>query len=56
LLGISLIYFGLNAIFPHGEDYTSLGLRYLRYSLVGFWVTFLAPSLFLFLKLAERKQ
>lgn len=55
LVGISLIYFGLSAVFPHGEDYTSLGLRYIRYALVGFWVTYLAPSLFIVLKLAERK-
>lgn len=56
LVGISIIYFGLSAIFPHGDDYASLGLRYLRYALVGFWVTFLAPSLFLLLKLANRKS
>jgi len=56
LVGISLIYFGLSAIFPHGEDFTSQGLRYFRYTLVGFWVTYLAPSLFLMLKLAERKK
>jgi membrane-associated phospholipid phosphatase len=56
LVGISLIYFGLSAVFPHGEDYTALGLRYLRYALVGFWVTYLAPSLFMMLKLAERKN
>jgi membrane-associated phospholipid phosphatase len=55
LVGISLIYFGLSAIFPHGEDIASQGLRYLRYALVGFWVTYLAPSIFLALRLADRK-
>ena len=56
LVGITLIYFGLSAIFPHGEDIVSQGLRYLRYALVGFWVTYLAPALFLALKLADRKK
>jgi membrane-associated phospholipid phosphatase len=55
LVGISLIYFGLSAIFSHSEDFASQGLRFLRYALVGFWVTYLAPYLFLALKLAERK-
>ena len=56
LIGITLIYFGLSAIFPHGEDFVSQGLRYFRYTLVGFWVTYLAPALFLLLKLADRKK
>jgi hypothetical protein len=54
LVGISVIYFGLSALFPHGEDVTSQALRYFRYALVGFWVTYLAPSLFFLLKLADR--
>ena len=56
LLGLTVIYFGLSAIFPHGEDVTSQVLRYFRYALVGFWVTCLAPLLFLALKLADRKK
>ena len=55
LVGIIVIYFGLSALFPHGEDVTSQALRYTRYAMVGFWVTYLAPALFLSLKLADRK-
>jgi membrane-associated phospholipid phosphatase len=56
LAGIIMIYFGLSAIFPRGEDIFSQGLRYFRYALVGLWITFLAPSVFLMLNLADRKK
>ena len=46
LLGIMILWFGLGQIFPDGETVLALLLRYLRYSLVGFWVTGGAPWLF----------
>lgn len=54
LFGMVVIYFGLGSIFPHGEDLVPLILRFIRYGLVGFWVTALAPLLFLRLGLASR--
>ncbi|MFC2043118.1 phosphatase PAP2 family protein [Chloroflexota bacterium] len=53
LLIVGLIWAGLRVIFPQGEDVASLGLRYIRYALVGFWIIGLAPYLFIRLKLAN---
>ncbi len=46
LIGIMILWFGLGQIFPDGETVLALLLRYLRYFLVGFWVTGGAPWLF----------
>lgn len=53
LLGIMILWFGLGEVFPRGETLLPLVLRYLRYSLVGFWVTGGAPWLFFHFKLAR---
>jgi membrane-associated phospholipid phosphatase len=52
-IGILVLWAGLRAVFPAGEDILSLVLRYVRYSLVGFWVSGGAPWIFKKLKLAE---
>ncbi len=46
LLGIIVLWFGLGQVFPDGETIVPLILRYVRYALVGFWVTGGAPWLF----------
>lgn len=46
LIGIVILWFGLGQIFPDGETFIPLLLRYVRYFLVGFWVTGGAPWLF----------
>jgi hypothetical protein len=46
LIGVMILWFGLGQIFPDGETVLPLILRYLRYSLVGFWITGGAPWLF----------
>jgi membrane-associated phospholipid phosphatase len=53
VLGVFSIWFGLDLLFPDGDTVFAYLFRYLRYSLVGFWVTFLAPTLFITLKLAK---
>jgi hypothetical protein len=53
LVGIVILWFGLGQIFPDGETVTALLLRYLRYSLVGFWITAGAPWLFFHFKLVR---
>jgi hypothetical protein len=53
LIGLMILWFGLGQIFPRGETLTPLVLRYLRYSLVGFWVTAGAPWLFFHFKLVS---
>lgn len=53
LIGVVGLYFGLSLIFPHGEDLLANLLRYVRYGLVGLWVSWLAPLAFRALKLAR---
>jgi membrane-associated phospholipid phosphatase len=54
LVGIGVLYLGLKLILPDGEDFIANVLRYIRYGMVGLWVTWLAPLLFFTLKLAAR--
>ena len=53
IAGVAALWFGLGVIFPRGEFLLAYALRYLRYGLVGFWITFIAPFIFVKLKLAE---
>ncbi|HSL47385.1 MAG TPA: phosphatase PAP2 family protein [Anaerolineales bacterium] len=53
LLGIMVLWYGLGEVFPRGETFIPLVLRYIRYTLVGFWVTAGAPWLFFHFKLAR---
>jgi membrane-associated phospholipid phosphatase len=46
LVGVVILWYGLGAIFPRGEEVLSYALRYLRYALIGLWVSALAPLLF----------
>ena len=52
LVGVAVIFLGLGAVFPSGEQPLELVLRYVRYGLVGAWVGGLAPWLFVRLGLA----
>jgi hypothetical protein len=56
LVGLLILYQGLDMIFPHGEDFIANILRYIRYGLICFWAFGLAPLLFIALKLAKPKQ
>jgi len=53
LIGIIILWFGLGQVFPDGETVVALTLRYIRYFLVGFWVTGGAPWLFFHFKLVR---
>ena len=53
LIGVIAIWDGLGGIFPRGESLLPFFLRYIRYGLVGLWVSGLAPLLFIQLKLAK---
>jgi hypothetical protein len=55
-IGILAIWASLDAIFPDGETAIALGFRYLRYTLIGFWITALAPVVFRRLGLAKGKS
>ena len=52
--GVLAIRYGLKFIFPEGGDALALFFRYLRYTVIGFWVTGGAPWVFIRLKLAEK--
>ena len=52
--GVLIVRYGLKAIFPEGEYALAYFLRYLRYALIGFWVTGGAPWAFISLKLARK--
>jgi glycerophosphoryl diester phosphodiesterase/membrane-associated phospholipid phosphatase len=53
LVGVVVLWQGLGALFPAGEDVVALTLRYLRYALVGAWVGGVAPLLFVRFGLAR---
>jgi len=52
LMGIVLLWYGLGAVFPRGESLLPYVLRYVRYTLLGFWVSGGAPQIFTKLKLS----
>jgi membrane-associated phospholipid phosphatase len=54
IAGVLIIRYGLKFIFPEGETVLAYFLRYLRYTLIGFWLTGGAPWTFIRLKLAEK--
>ena len=53
LLGVILLWRGLDIVFPQGETLLAYSFRYLRYALVGLWVSLLAPLLFTRLGLSK---
>jgi membrane-associated phospholipid phosphatase len=55
LVGVILIWFGLDLIFPGGEAPVPYLFRYVRYALTGLWAAYLAPALFIRLKIAKTK-
>jgi membrane-associated phospholipid phosphatase len=53
LIGAFLIWGGLGAILPKSNDLLGYLFRYLRYTLVGAWISILGPVVFVWLKLAK---
>ena len=54
LVGILVLWYILGRIFPREASLLAYSLRYIRYTLVGFWISAGAPFLFLRLRLAGR--
>jgi membrane-associated phospholipid phosphatase len=52
VIGLLALYLGLRAIFPSGETIAAAIFRYLRYALLGIWVTYVAPRLFSLVRLS----
>ncbi len=55
LVGVFIIWYGLDKLFPDGDTLIPLFLRYVRYAAVGLWMSYLAPLIFFRLKLARPK-
>lgn len=53
IAGVLLIWQGLGMLFPRNADMLSYGLRYVRYTLAGLWISGLAPLVFQRAKLSE---
>ena len=56
LIGVLFFWMGLKMIFPGGEDLIGLLFRFFRYTLIGLWLSFGAPYVFLKLKLASKAK
>lgn len=54
--GTLIILMGLDKIFPDGESALALICRLVRYGLVGFWVSGLAPAIFIKANLAGKAK
>lgn len=52
VLGVLILWYGLGAIFPRGESLIPYILRFVRYALLGIWVSAGAPMLFAKTRLA----
>jgi len=52
VIGVFVIWYGLGLVFPHGEALLPFVLRYVRYTLLGLWVSAGAPLFFTKLKLS----
>ena len=46
LVGILILYLGLGQLFPKNDDLISYLLRFLRYALIGLWVSWWGPLVF----------
>jgi len=53
IIGVLLIWLGLDIIFPEGVTISALIFRYVRYGLAGLWISLGAPWIFIKLKLTE---
>ena len=52
VIGLLALYLGLSAIFPSDDTLVAAIFRYVRYGLLGIWVTYLAPRLFSLVRLS----
>jgi len=51
LIGVLALYLGLGSIFPDEVDLLSYSLRFIRYFLIGLWISYGGPRLFSWLNL-----
>jgi hypothetical protein len=53
VFGVLVLYISLGSLFQDSETFISYAIRYIRYALIGFWMSGFAPWLFVKLKLAS---
>jgi len=53
LAGVLILWAGLDTVFPEGASLLAYIFRYLRYALIGLWIAYLAPLVFIRLRLAK---
>lgn len=56
IIGTLIIWQGLGIVFPSDPDLLSYFLRFLRYALTTYWISGLAPWIFVKLKIAKSKS
>jgi len=56
VVGVLILYKGLGYFLPEAETLVSYTLHYLQYALIGFWMSGVAPWLFITLKLATHVE
>jgi hypothetical protein len=56
VVGVAILWFGLGSLIPEEPGMVGYVLSYLLFALIGFWISALAPVIFLRLKLAEPKS
>ena len=56
IIGIIIVWYGLGTVFPRTNDLLGYSLRYIRYSLAGIWISYIAPVLFSRLRLGGFKH
>jgi len=54
LVGVLVLWSGLDQIFPEGDTLIPYIFRYIRYASIGVWIMYLAPLVFFRLKLAKK--
>ncbi|HSB67596.1 MAG TPA: phosphatase PAP2 family protein [Anaerolineales bacterium] len=53
VVGVLILYVGLGSLFADTETFISYAWRYIRYALIGFWISGFAPWIFVKIKLAS---
>lgn len=56
IAGLVIFYLGLRAVFPRGDALVPYTLRFLRFALIGLWITAGAPWLFIKFNLAKKSK
>jgi len=56
IVGVAILWYGLKQVFTQESNWLGFSLRFVRYALVGLWISAGAPALFLRLKLAETRN